>query len=62
MVETLVILRAPRQRNKNLAPANVLNKSRTPLRRQYGDCLGRGAPPQFVISRMPSPDYVVLSV
>jgi hypothetical protein len=62
MVETLVILRAPRQRNKNLATANALNKSRTSSRSQYGDSIGRGAPPQFVISRMRSPDYVALSV
>jgi hypothetical protein len=62
MVETLVILRAPGQRNKNLAPANILNKSRTALPRQYGESFRRGAPPQFVISRMPSRDYVAVSV
>jgi hypothetical protein len=46
---------------ENLAPANALNKSRTPLPRQYGESFRR-SPPQFVISRLPFPDYVAVSV
>jgi hypothetical protein len=47
---------------ENLAPANALNKSRTPLPRQYDESFCRSAPPQFVISRVSSRDYVAVSV
>jgi hypothetical protein len=53
----------PATNRKIWRPANVLNKSRTPLPRQYGESFRRSAPlAQFVISRMPSRDYVAVSV
>src|SRR6266481_163911 len=35
LVENLVIMHSPSNRSKKLAPAHFLNKSRTPLSRQY---------------------------
>jgi hypothetical protein len=53
-----------------LAPGNLseflrraaLNKSRTPLPRQYDEHFAAARPEQFVISRFASRDYLAVSV
>jgi hypothetical protein len=58
-VENLVIVHSPRQ--PIVDP--VLNKSRTPLPRQYDETVRRSArPEEFVISRVSLRDYVPVPV
>jgi hypothetical protein len=45
LVENPVIIAAPGNLPNNLASANILNKSRTPLPRQYDETYRRSAAP-----------------
>jgi hypothetical protein len=61
LVENLVIILAPSNLSEFLHRA-ALNKSRTPLPRQYDEHFAAARPEQFVISRFASRDYLAVSV